>query len=61
MQVIESINYLLDCHAGVAGSSPVRSSPYGIVRPDHMGNTVALKGLGAHSKSGLFWSKNPRS
>jgi hypothetical protein len=25
-QVIEKINYLLDCHAGVAGSSPVRSA-----------------------------------
>jgi hypothetical protein len=26
LQVIKNITYLLDCHAGVAGSSPVRST-----------------------------------
>ena len=54
---------------GVAGSSPVRSAISCVSVPTtwvtdysrDMGNTLASKGLGAHSKCELSWSKNPKS
>ncbi len=58
LQVIESINYLLDCHAGVAGSSPVPSIyiPLGEIHRLTNPSTIPLEII--EVQSGRYLSEN---